>query len=171
MCPGLSEIENGQGTNQKSRRQAAAEGVEVRAERIEGSAIGLRSARLDDLLPLYGERVMREPAGQDEYGSSNPFDPDDLPTLNAIGPSMGSGNDFEKYAVAVIIVFGALIIGGLMAASMTFGHRNGFLFALGGATSAWVSGNALLLDRPRIYALFVGIAALLLIASTVTLIS
>ncbi|RUZ36366.1 hypothetical protein EN948_34365, partial [Mesorhizobium sp. M7A.F.Ca.US.003.02.1.1] len=73
----------------------------------QGSVIGLHSARLDDLLPLYGERMMREPAGQDEYGSTNPFDPDDLPTLNAIGPSMGSGNDFERYAVAVIIVFGA----------------------------------------------------------------
>nr|WP_292642802.1 hypothetical protein [Mesorhizobium sp.] len=157
-------------TNQKSHGGRCRKGVEDRTERIEGSAIGLRSARLDGLLPLHGERMMREPAGQDEYGSTNPFDPDDLPTLNAIGPSMGSGNDFEKYAVAVIIVFGALIIGGLMAASMVFGHRNGFLFALGGATSAWISGNALLLDRPRIYALFVGIAALMLIASTITLV-
>ncbi|QKD20384.1 hypothetical protein HGP13_35510 [Mesorhizobium sp. NZP2077] len=114
--------------------------------------------------------MMRESIGQDEYGSANPFDPDDLPNLNAIGPGIGN-NDFEKYAVAVIIVFGALIIGGLMAASMAFGHRNGFLFALGGATSAWISGNALLLDRPRIYALFVGIAALMLIASTITLVT
>ena len=113
---------------------------------------------------------MREPVGQDEYGSTSPFDPDELSNLNAIGPTMGTGNDFEKYAVAVIIVFGALIIGGLMAASMTFGHRNGFLFALGGATSAWISGNALLLDRPRLYALFVGIAALMLLASTLTLV-
>jgi hypothetical protein len=112
---------------------------------------------------------MREPVGQDEYGATSPFDPDDLSELNAIGPGVG-GNDFEKYAVAVIIVFGALIIGGLMAASMAFGHRNGFLYALGGATAAWISGNALLLDRPRIYALFVGIAAVLLIASTVTLV-
>ena len=64
----------------------------------------------------------------------------------------------------------ALIIGGLMAAAMTFGHRNGFLFALGGATAAWISGNALLLDRPRIYALFVGIAALMLVGSTLTLV-
>lgn len=113
---------------------------------------------------------MREPAGQDEYGSTSPFDPEDLPNLNAIGPSMGGGNDFEKYAVAVIIVFGALIIGGLMAAGLTMGHRSGFLFALGGATAAWISGNALLLDRPRIYALFVGIAALMLLASTITLV-
>jgi hypothetical protein len=114
--------------------------------------------------------MMRESLGQDEYGSANPFDPDDLPNLNAMGPVMGGGNDFEKYAVAVIIVFGALIIGGLMAASMSFGHRNGFLFALGGATAAWISGNALLLDRPRIYALFVAIAAVMLIASTITLV-
>ncbi len=114
--------------------------------------------------------MMREPMGRDEYGSTNPFDPNDLSTLNAMGPSIG-GNDFEKYAVAVIIVFGALIIGGLMAASLTLGHRSGFLYALGGATSAWISGNALLLDRPRIYAMFVGIAALMLVASTITLIT
>jgi hypothetical protein len=147
------------------------ERVEDDGQHIEGRAIGLHSASVDGLLPVSGERVMRESIGQDEYGSANPFDPDDLPNLNAIGPAMGGGNDFEKYAVAVIIVFGALIIGGLMAASMTFGHRNGFLFALGGATSAWISGNALLLDRPRIYALFVGIAAMMLIASTITLIT
>ncbi|MEW6630371.1 hypothetical protein [Mesorhizobium sp.] len=115
--------------------------------------------------------MMRESLGHDEYGSANPFDPDELAHLNAMGPVVGSGNDFEKYAVAVIIVFGALIIGGLMAASLSFGHRNGFLFALGGATSAWISGNALLLDRPRIYALFVGIAAVMLIASTITLVT
>jgi hypothetical protein len=112
---------------------------------------------------------MREHVGHDEYGSTSPFDPDDLSNLNAIGPGL-RGNDFEKYAVAVIIVFGAVIIGGLMAASMAFGHRNGFLFALGGATAAWISGNALLLDRPRIYALFVGIAAVMLVASTITLV-
>jgi hypothetical protein len=136
-----------------------------------GGFAGLRSAGVDGLLPPSGERMMRESLGQDEYGSTSPFDPDDLPNLNAMGPAMGSGNDFEKYAVAVIIVFGALIIGGLMAASMSFGHRNGFLFALGGATAAWISGNALLLDRPRIYALFVAIAAVMLIASTITLVT
>ncbi|MCP9233282.1 hypothetical protein NKH98_01060 [Mesorhizobium sp. M0833] len=114
--------------------------------------------------------MMHEPVGQDEYGSTSPFDPDDLSRLNAIGPSAGS-NDFEKYAVAVIIVFGALIIGGLMAAGLSFGRRSTFFFALGGATAAWISGNALLLDRPRIYALFVGIAALMLIASTIALVT
>ena len=106
---------------------------------------------------------MREPAGQDEYGSTSPFDPDDLPTLNAIGPSMGSGNDFEKYAVAVIIVFGALIIGGLMAASMTF-NRMG---SLPWRRHLEISGNALLTAAH--YAL--SASPLMLIASTVTLIS
>ncbi|MBZ9739285.1 hypothetical protein LB563_09235 [Mesorhizobium sp. CO1-1-4] len=159
---------NSSGNPSANHRQKRAE---AGAGRIRHSAIGLHSAGVDGLLPVSGDQVMRESMGQDEYGSANPFDPDDLPNLNAIGPAMGGGNDFEKYAVAVIIVFGALIIGGLMAASMTFGHRNGFLFALGGATSAWISGNALLLDRPRIYALFVGIAALMLIASTITLVT
>ncbi|ESW84062.1 hypothetical protein [Mesorhizobium sp. LSJC280B00] len=68
-------------------------------------------------------------------------------------------------------MFGALIIGGLMAAGLSFGRRSTFFFALGGATAAWISGNALLLDRPRIYALFVGIAALMLIASTIALVT
>lgn len=78
-------------------------------------------------------------------------------------------DNYEKYAVAVIIVFGAVIVGGLMGASIGFGHRPGFLFALGSATAGWIAGHAMLFDRPRIYGLLIAIAVLMAVASTVSL--
>ncbi len=80
-------------------------------------------------------------------------------------------DNYEKYAIAVIIVFGAVIIGGLMAASIAFGDRSGFLFALGSATAAWIAGHAMLFDRPRVYGVLIVVAALMSIASTITLIT
>ena len=80
-------------------------------------------------------------------------------------------DNFDKAAIAVIIVFGALILGGLMAANITWGHRNGFMWALGGATAAWIAGHIILFDLPRIYAVLVGIAALMAVASTIALVS
>jgi len=68
-------------------------------------------------------------------------------------------DNYEKYAIAVIIVFGALIIGGLMAANIAVGDKNGFLFALGGAFAGWLAGHAMLFDRPRIYGLLIVIAS------------
>jgi hypothetical protein len=78
-------------------------------------------------------------------------------------------DNFDKAAIAVIIVFGALILGGLMAANISWGHRNGFLWALGGATAAWIAGHIILFDLPRIYAVLIGVAALMAVASTVSL--
>jgi hypothetical protein len=78
-------------------------------------------------------------------------------------------DNYEKYAIAVIIVFGALIIGGLMAASIAAADQSGFLFALGAATAAWIAGHAMLFDRPGIYGLLVVLAALLAAGSTIVL--
>ncbi|HHZ08172.1 MAG TPA: hypothetical protein GX405_05265 [Rhizobiales bacterium] len=80
-------------------------------------------------------------------------------------------DNYEKYAIAVIIVFGAVIIGGLMAANLLYGDRSGFLFALGAATAAWVAGHAMLFDRPRVYGALIVVATLMSIASTITLIT
>lgn len=80
-------------------------------------------------------------------------------------------DNYEKYAVAVIIVFGALIIGGMMAAGLAMGDRPAFLLALGGAFFAWVSGHAVLFDRPRIYGGLVAIAAIFVIASIIALVT
>lgn len=80
-------------------------------------------------------------------------------------------DNYEKYAIAVIIVFGAMIVGGLMGATIGFGNRTGFLFALGSATAGWVAGHAMLFDRPRLYGILIAIATLMAIASTLALVS
>ena len=79
--------------------------------------------------------------------------------------------DFDKYAVAGIIVFGALIIGGLMGAAIGFHDRDSFLFALGAALAAWMAGHTMLFDMPRVYAALVGVAALMAVGSTITLVN
>lgn len=79
-------------------------------------------------------------------------------------------DNYEKFAVAVIIVFGVVIVGGLMGATISWGHRNGFLFALGAATAGWIAGHAMLFDRPRIYGALVVVATIMAIASTLSLV-
>jgi hypothetical protein len=80
-------------------------------------------------------------------------------------------DNYEKYAIAVIIVFGAVIIGGLMTANLVYGDRSGFLFALGSATAAWIAGHAMLFDRPRTYGILIVIATLMSVASTIALVT
>jgi len=75
-------------------------------------------------------------------------------------------DNFDKAAIAVIIAFGALILAGLMAANLTAGDRDGFLFALGAAFAAWIAGHMMLFDLPRAYAVLVGVSALMAVAST-----
>jgi hypothetical protein len=77
-------------------------------------------------------------------------------------------DNFDKAAIAVIIVFGALIVGGLMAANLVVGDRNGFLFALGSGFAAWIAGHMMLFDLPRAYAVLVGVAAIMAVASTLS---
>jgi hypothetical protein len=84
------------------------------------------------------------------------------------GPGME--DNFEKYGVAVIIVFGALTIGGLMGANIGFHDRDGFLFALGSATAAWIAGHTMIFNRPRYYGILIAIAVLMAIASTLSLV-
>ncbi|MBX3579861.1 MAG: hypothetical protein KF723_21880 [Rhizobiaceae bacterium] len=78
--------------------------------------------------------------------------------------------NYEGFAVAVIIAFGALIIGGLMAANIAVADRDGFLFALGAAATAWLSGHAVLFNRPQLYGLLIAATALLCVASIVALV-
>lgn len=79
--------------------------------------------------------------------------------------------NYDTYAVAIIIVFGALIVGGLMAAGLTFGERDAFLFALGAAATAWLSGYAVFFDRPRTFAVCIAVSVAMAIASTIVLVS
>jgi hypothetical protein len=80
-------------------------------------------------------------------------------------------DNYEKYAVAVIIVFGALIIGGMMAAGLAMGDRPAFLWSFGAAFLAWVSGHAILFDRPRIYGVLIIAASAFIIAALIALIT
>ncbi|GAB1580686.1 MULTISPECIES: hypothetical protein [Phyllobacteriaceae] len=74
-------------------------------------------------------------------------------------------DDYERYATGLLIVFGALIIGGLMAVNITVGDKPGFLFALGAAIVAWFSAFAVLFDRPRLYGIMIALAIALVGAS------
>jgi hypothetical protein len=77
--------------------------------------------------------------------------------------------NYDTYAVAIIIAFSSIIIGGLMAAALTFGEKDAFFFALGSATAAWIAGYAVFLDRPRTFMILVGIATVMAMASAFVL--
>ena len=76
-------------------------------------------------------------------------------------------DDYEKYAMGMMIVFGALIIGALMTVNLVVYDKAGFLFALGAAVVAWFSAFAVLLDRPRVYGGLIA-ASILLVAASIT---
>ncbi|MGH6860683.1 MAG: hypothetical protein ACRECY_10525 [Phyllobacterium sp.] len=74
---------------------------------------------------------------------------------------------FETFATWIFIVFGALIIGGLMAFGIATGDKPTFLFALAAACGAFFLGFAVIFDRPRLYGLIL-FAAFICIAGSVT---
>jgi hypothetical protein len=74
---------------------------------------------------------------------------------------------YETFATWIFIVFGALIIAGLMAFAITTGDKPAFLFALASACAAFFLGFAVIFDQPRLSGLilFVSVA---LIAGSIT---
>ncbi|CAN0653066.1 hypothetical protein JF546_01085 [Nitratireductor aquimarinus] len=76
---------------------------------------------------------------------------------------------YDAYAAATIVIFGAIVIGGLMAASLSFGERDAFFFALGAATSAWCAGYAMFLDKARVFVALTALAVAMSIAAAVLL--
>ncbi|MBZ9654857.1 hypothetical protein [Phyllobacterium lublinensis] len=74
---------------------------------------------------------------------------------------------YETFATWIFIVFGALIVGGLMSFGIVTDDKAAFLFALASACAAFFLGFAVIFDQPRLYGLilFVSIA---LIACSVT---
>ncbi|MHC5307589.1 hypothetical protein [Bartonella sp. LJL80] len=60
-------------------------------------------------------------------------------------------DDYEKFATGLLIMFGALIIGGLMAMHIVTMNKAGFLFALAGGVVGWFSAFAILFDKPKAY--------------------
>lgn len=74
-------------------------------------------------------------------------------------------DDYEKYAMGMMIVFGAVIISALMTVHLVVYDKAGFLLALGAAVIAWFSAFAVLLDKPRVYGGLIAIAIGLVAAS------
>lgn len=79
--------------------------------------------------------------------------------------------DFEIAAIIIIAVFGALTIGGLMAATIAYGERAGFLLALGASTLAWGAGHAMILQKPAAFRWLVIAAVVMAAAGTAILIA
>ncbi|MCT8988999.1 hypothetical protein NYR54_01640 [Chelativorans sp. SCAU2101] len=77
--------------------------------------------------------------------------------------------NYDSFAVTISTVFGAIIVGGLMAAALVYGERDAFFFALGAATAAWLAGYAIFFDRPRTFMALVGIAVLMSLGATIIL--
>ena len=80
-------------------------------------------------------------------------------------------NDFENPAIAIIVVFGALTIGGLMGAAIGFGDRDSFLFALGSSAAAWAAGYAMIFQKPHVFRWLLILAIAMAVLSTVALIT
>lgn len=76
-------------------------------------------------------------------------------------------DDYEKYAMGMMIVFGALIIGALMTVNLVVYNKPGFLFALGAAIVAWFSAFGVLLDKPRVYGAMIAVS-IFLVAGSIT---
>ncbi len=76
---------------------------------------------------------------------------------------------YDAYAVAIIVTFGAIIIGGLMAAAIASGEQDAFMFALGSATAAWAAGYAMFFDWARSFMGLIALSIAMAIAATVLL--
>lgn len=69
-------------------------------------------------------------------------------------------DDYEKFATGLLIIFGALVIGGLMAMHIAIANKPGFLFALSGGIVGWFSAFAVLFDKPRLYLVMIIVAVI-----------
>lgn len=91
------------------------------------------------------------------------------PNIPRLPDGQNLATELDRSAITIAIVFGAVIICGLMAASLVYKEREGFMFALGAATAAWFAGHAMLFDLPRVYGLLIVLSALMAGAAAVVL--
>jgi hypothetical protein len=75
--------------------------------------------------------------------------------------------DSDRFSLNLMIVFGAIIIAGLMAAGLVWQDKGTFLYALGSAVTIWFASFAVMFDRKRSY-LFLLLVAIVLIALSIT---
>jgi hypothetical protein len=79
--------------------------------------------------------------------------------------------DSEHFAVMLMTVFGALILGGLMAVGIAWHDKATFIFALAGTVSAWVAAFPVMFDKPRFYSVLLILCVLLTAGSIVSFVS
>jgi low temperature requirement protein LtrA len=77
----------------------------------------------------------------------------------------------ERHGILVIIVFGAMIVAGIMAYGIAHDDRVLFLVGLVSAVVALASGFAIYLDHPRLYGVLAAITIVLVSSSIVRLVS
>lgn len=78
---------------------------------------------------------------------------------------------FEKFGFAIMVVFGAIIIGGLMAYGIAWEDKPAFLYSLAAAVAVWGSSFAVVFDRPRIFGGLLVIAIVLITLSVTAIVS
>lgn len=79
--------------------------------------------------------------------------------------------DSEHFAVMLMVVFGALILGALMAAGLVWHNKATFLFALSSTGCAWLATFPVMFDRPRIYGILLVVCIVLTAASVVSFVN
>ncbi len=77
----------------------------------------------------------------------------------------------EKFALSIMLLFGALIVGGLMAVGIAWSDKAAFLYALSAAIVIWASAFAVLFGKPPIYGALLFIAAVLIAASITSIVT
>jgi len=78
---------------------------------------------------------------------------------------------YETFATWIFIVFGALIVAGLMAFSIATDDKPAFLFALGSGCSAFFLGFAVIFDQPRLYGLILFLSVALIAGSITAIVT
>lgn len=79
--------------------------------------------------------------------------------------------DSEKFAIMLLTIFGALVLGGLMAVGIAWHDKSTFVFALASSIAAWAASIPVMFDRPRIYGVLFIVCVLLAAASVVSFVS
>lgn len=76
--------------------------------------------------------------------------------------------NYERYAGALTVVFGAVVICSLVAANIASGNKPGFLCALAAAICAWAAAPAVLFLKPALYR-GLTVCAVLFVAASIAL--
>jgi hypothetical protein len=91
--------------------------------------------------------------------------------IGILGRTEGIMDHFEKFGFAIMVVFGAIIIGGLMAYGIAWEDKPAFLYSLAAAVAVWGSSFAVVFDRPRIFGGLLVIAIVLITLSVTAIVS